>query len=140
MTEQTLEVSTDGKNFSTLTKPGNADRSYSYRPDNTSGAIYRLYAEFEDGSHYYSNIVAIKQPTNTYKPKLVNSLVTNDIITVTSPAVFDYSLFDLSGKVLNKGKLENGMNTINANGMISGMYLIRFTDGNQQWTEKLVKQ
>jgi hypothetical protein len=138
--EQILEVSTDGKNFSQLTQPGNTDRSYSYRPVNTKAALYRVYVEFGNGSHYYSNIVAIKQPNDIYKPKLVNSLVTNGIITVTSPAIFDYSLFDLNGKVLNKGKLANGMNTINADRMINGIYLIRFTDGGQQWTEKLVKQ
>jgi hypothetical protein len=140
ISEQILEISTDGKNFSQLTQLGNTDRSYSYRPTNTKGALYRVYAEFENGSHYYSNIVAIKQPNENYKPKLVNSLVTNGVITVTSPAIFDYSLFDLNGKVLNKGKLANGMNSINTNGMINGVYVIRFTDGGQQWSEKLVKQ
>jgi len=140
ISEQIVEVSTDGKNFSQLTQPANADRSYSYRPVNTKAALYRMYVEFEDGSHYYSNVVAIKQPNENYKPKLVNNLVTNGIITVTSPATFDYSLFDLNGKVLNKGIVADGMNTINANGMINGVYFIRFTDGGQQWTEKLVKQ
>ena len=32
------------------------------------------------------------------------------------------------------------MNTISAGSIINGMYLIRFYDGNAQWTEKLVKQ
>jgi hypothetical protein len=94
----------------------------------------------DNGGHYYSNIVAIRPATNNYKPKLLNTLVTSGVISVTSPSIFDYCLLDLSGKVLAKGKVENGMNSINANGMIPGMYLIRFTDGNQQWTEKLVKQ
>ncbi len=140
ISEQILEVSTDGKNSSQLTQPANDDRSYSYRPANTKAALYRMYVEFENGSHYYSNVVAIKQPNENYKPKLVNNLVTNGIITVTSPATFDYSLFDLNGKVLNKGIVAGGMNTINTNGMINGVYFIRFTDGGHQWTEKLVKQ
>jgi len=139
MTEQILEVSTDGKNFSQLIQPGNTDRSYTYRPS-TKAALYRMYVEFENGSHYYSNIVAIKQPNDNYKPKLLNNLVTNGVITVTSPAIFDYSVYDLNGKVLNKGKLADGMNSITTNGMINGVYVIRFTDGAQQWTEKLVKQ
>jgi len=139
-TEQILEVSTDGKNFSQLVQPANDDRSYTYRPGNPGAALYRLYAEFDNGSRYYSNIVAIKPPNDNYKPKVVNSLVTNEIITVTSPASFDYTLFDLNGKVLNKGKLSNGMNSIHTTGMINGIYLIRFTDKDQQWTEKLVKQ
>ena len=140
VTRQVLEISTDGKNFSQLTQPDNGARSYSYRPTGLSAALYRVYAELDNGGHYYSNIVAIRPSANTYKPKLLNSLVTNGIINVSSPSIFDYSLLDLSGKVLSKGKVENGMNTIDANGMIAGMYLIRFTDGDQQWTEKLVKQ
>lgn len=140
VTKQIIEVSTDGKNFSPLTQPDNADRSYSYRPTSISAALYRIYAELDNGGHYYSNIVAIRPATNNYKPKLLNTLVTSGVISVTSPSIFDYCLLDLSGKVLAKGKVENGMNSINANGMIPGMYLIRFTDGNQQWTEKLVKQ
>jgi hypothetical protein len=139
VTKQILEISVDGKNFSQLVQPDNADRSYTYWPV-TKAALYRVYAEFDNGSHYYSNIVAIRQPNNNYKPKLVNSLVTNDAITVTSPAIFDYTLFDLNGRVLTRGKVENGMNTITAGGLLRGMYLISFTDGEQQWTEKLVKQ
>ena len=140
LTEQILEVSTDGRNFSQLVQPANDDRSYTYRPAVSGAALYRVYAEFDNGSHYYSNIVAIKPSNDNDKPKLINSLVTNGTITVTSPASFDYALFDLNGKVLNKGKLSNGMNSINATGMINGLYLIRFSDGDQQWTEKLVKQ
>jgi hypothetical protein len=66
--------------------------------------------------------------------------VTNGTITITSPGNFDYYLADLNGRILNKGKLSTGMTTINANSMAHGMYIIRFTDGNEQWTEKLVKQ
>ena len=140
ITEQILEVSTDGRNFVPLFQPSNADRSYSYRPNNTATALYRLSVRFDNNSQYYSNIVTIKEATDNAKPKLVNNLVTNNVITVTSPGNFDYLLFDLNGKVLNMGKLYNGMNTINTARMTNGMYLIRFTDGEQQWIEKLVKQ
>ena len=43
--------------------------------------------------------------TGNYKPKLVNSLIVNGVISVTSPAVIDYALFDMNGKMLKKGKL-----------------------------------
>ncbi|HET9825821.1 MAG TPA: M57 family metalloprotease [Chitinophagaceae bacterium] len=121
VTKQIIQISTDGKNFSELTEPGNADRSYSYRPTNITAALYRIYAELDNGGHYYSNIVAIRPSVNNYKPKLLNTLVTNGVITVSSPSVFDYSLLDLSGQILARGKVENGMNSINANGMIAGM-------------------
>jgi len=139
LAQQILEVSADGRNFSQLAKPDNSERSYTYRVPNTSGALYRVYVEFENGSHYYSNIVAIKSSDN-FKPRIVNTLVTDGTISVTSPAAFDYSLIDLSGKILRKGKLSDGMNTINTAGIINGIYVIRFTNGAEQWTEKLVKQ
>jgi hypothetical protein len=140
ITEQILEVSTDGRNFAQLVQPLNTDRAYTYRPNNTATALYRLSVRFDNNSQYYSNIVTIKQATDNLKPKLVNTLVATNMITVTSPGIFDYLLFDLNGRVLNKGKLANGMNTINMGAVASGMYLIRFTDGDQQWTEKFVKQ
>ena len=87
-----------------------------------------------------NNIVTIRLPNDNAKPKLVNSLVTNGAITITSPGNFDYYLADLNGRILNKGKLSAGMTTVNANNMVNGMYIIRFTDGIDQWTEKLVKQ
>src|SRR5204863_9323345 len=113
--EQSLEVSTDGRNFAPLVQPANADRSYSYRASNPSSALYRLSVTFDNYAHYYSNTVTIKLPNDNAKPKLVNSLVTNGTITVTSPGNFDYWLADLNGRILNKGKLSTGMTTINAN-------------------------
>ena len=137
---QTLEASTDGKNFYPLVQPGNDVRSYVYMPEESGSILYRLHVRFDNNSNHYSNTIVIKEPGNNYKPKLVNSFVTNGIISVTSPSAFDYTLIDLNGKILSKGKLSNGMNTITADNMINGMYLIRFSDGDQQWTEKLVKQ
>jgi dual-action HEIGH metallo-peptidase len=140
LTKQVIEISSDGKNFSALTRPDNVDRSYTYRPTNTGAALYRIYAEFDNGGHYYSNVVAIKPSGTNYKPKVLNTLVSNGVITVSSPSLFDYSLLDLAGKVLARGKVESGMSSISASAMIPGMYLIRFTDGDEQYTEKLVKQ
>ncbi len=138
--EQTIEASTDGKNFFPLIQPANNLRSYTYIPTNGGSILYRVHVRFDNNSNHYSNTIVIKEPNNNYKPKLVNSFVTNGIISVTSPSTFDYTLIDLNGKILNRGKLSNGMNIIAANNMVSGMYLIRFSDGDQQWTEKLVKQ
>jgi len=137
---QDLEYSTDGTNFSSLVQPGVDSRSYSYMPENQGSIMYRLHVTFDNNSNHYSNTILIKQSENTFKPKLVNSLVTNGVISVTSPAIYDYALFDLSGKIMNRGKLSNGLTAINASGFINGTYIIRFNDSKQQWTEKLVKQ
>jgi hypothetical protein len=138
--EQVLEVSGDGKNFTPLIHPANSDRSYSYKPINFGNTIYRLHVTYDNNSNHYSNLVAIREADANYRPRLVNSLIANGVISVTSSSVFDYAILDMAGKMLMKGKLSNGINTISAGSMISGMYLIRFTDGHDQWTEKIVKQ
>ena len=141
ITNQLLEISHDGRNFVPLFQPLSSERSYSYKPINTATALYRLSVMFDNGSHYYSNVVAIKTPTDNTRPKLLNSLVTNGSLIISSPGNFDYYLIDLNGKILNKGKLATGMNAIDAHLFVSGMYFIRYTDGsNEQWIEKLVKQ
>ena len=138
--EQVLETSTDGRNFVPLARLSKTERSYSYRP-NTSGSIaYRLDVKFVNNAFHYSNIVTIKQPVDNARPKLISSFITTNAITVTSPGRFDYSILDMNGKLLKKGLLVTGMNTIAADKMISGIYLIHFSDGSAQWTEKLVKK
>jgi hypothetical protein len=138
--EQTLEVSTDGKMFRPLVRLVDTARSYSYAPTTSDNVFYRLHARFGNNSNHYSNLVAIKETDAYYRPRLINSLVANGIISVTSHSVFDYFICDMNGRILKKGRLSSGMNDISAGNMINGMYLIRFTDGNDQWTEKLVKQ
>jgi hypothetical protein len=49
-------------------------------------------------------------------------------------------LYDFNGKTLARGILAAGINTITANGMTGGMYMIRFSKDGQQWTEKIVRQ
>lgn len=138
--EQILEVSADGKNFTPLAEPVNAARSYSYRPINSSALIYRLHIKFDNNSNHYSNLVAIRHTDPGYKPAVVNNLVVNGVISITSPAAFDYAIFDMNGRMLKEGRLSKGLNTLPAGSMISAMYLISFSDGYDRWTEKLVKQ
>jgi hypothetical protein len=45
----------------------------------------------------------------------------------------------MNGKILGKGQLVNGTNTINAGNLLNGMYMIRFAGDNQQWTDKLIR-
>lgn len=140
VSQQVLESSIDGKNFSFLVQPVVDARSYSYTPAKPGSFLYRLHVMFNDNSDEHSNIVLIKQAAEKYRPKIVNSLVANGTLLVTSPAVFEYSLFDSNGKILRKGTLVNGTNSIDASWLVNGIYFIRYTAMGQDWTEKLVKQ
>jgi len=137
--EQILEISTDGRNFMPVTQPASNDRAFVYRPNVTSTAQYRLNVTFDNGKQYYSNVITIHTTGSMQRPQLVSNLIYNTI-QVNSPGNYSYSIYDLSGKSIGKGQLSNGLNTISAGNITSGMYLIRFANNNDQWTDKFIKQ
>ncbi|MEO7922682.1 MAG: T9SS type A sorting domain-containing protein [Chitinophagaceae bacterium] len=140
VTEQILEISTDGRNFSPVIQTGVNDRGYDYRPNISGVALYRLSVTFDNGRQYYSNVVTLRKTSANAGPKLVSNLVASNSFEVSSPGVYNYAVYDLSGKTLAQGKLVNGSNIITPSNMTSGMYVVRFTNGTGQWMEKLVKQ
>ena len=140
VTEQVLEVSTDGRNFSPVTNSAVAARSFIYKPYVTTTAFYRLKVTFDNGHLFYSNIVSLKQTGTVAKPKLVTNLINSNTIIVTSPSAYNYAIYDFNGKIVRKGLLTNGLNNIDASNIFNGMYLIRFTSDNGQWVDKLVRQ
>lgn len=137
--EQVLEMSSNGRTFSVVTQPTVNDRNYLYSPGISNAIQYRLKVTFDNGKTYYSNIVTLRNTGNDKRPKLLSNLV-NSSITVTSPGNFSYAVYDMSGKVAAKGLLVNGMNNISAASMSGGMYIIRFADETNQWTDKFVRQ
>ncbi len=139
ITNLTVEIATDGRTFSPLTQTANDARSFVYRPYVNTTAQYRLNVTFDDGRQYYSNIVTIRQNGSVVRPQLVGNMISSNTITVSSPGKYSYLLYDMNGRVITKGQLSSGINAINASGMISGMYMIRFADNEQQWTDKLVR-
>ena len=61
-------------------------------------------------------------------------------LTVNSPAGFAYAITDLSGRTIAKGQLSTGLNGISTGFLTSGLYLVRFVNNQQQYTEKFMKQ
>jgi hypothetical protein len=139
VTQQILEISSDGRTFQQLIQSANDARSYIYRPNNITSAQYRLSVTFSNGRQYYSNVVAIRQKGSA-RPQLTGTMIRSNTVVVSSPGNYEYTIMDMNGKLMSKGHLVNGINTINAAGMISGMYLIRFSDNEQQWTDKFINQ
>lgn len=138
--KQVLEVSTDSRNFVALTEPANSSRAFIYNPNISGPAQYRLNVTFDNGHQYYSNIVTLRKTGNAVKPRLISNLINNNSVEVLSPGVFIYSIHDFNGKTLANGKLINGSNNITTPGITGGMYIIRFTNGSEQWMDKFVKQ
>jgi hypothetical protein len=135
-----VEVSTDGRHFNRLVQTASGDRGYLYRPLANGPMQYRLNVTLNDGRQYYSNIISLRSNGATVRPQLVNNLVTDNTIKVNSPGKFTYKVYDLNGRTLTQGTLLSGINDINASGMINGMYMIRFANQEQQWTDRLIRQ
>ena len=138
--KQILEISTDGRNFTSLIESPATDRAYAYRPNTANTVQYRLNVTFDNGHQYYSNTVTLRKTGASPRPKLVSNLVNTSAVEVSSPGIYDYAICDFNGKTLIQGKLINGSNIIIAPGIAAGMYIIRFANGTEQWMDKFVRQ
>jgi len=137
---QVLEVSTDGSSFAPVTASGVAARNYSYKPYASGSLQYRLNVVFDNGRQYFSNIVTLRNTANTPKPRVIGNLIESNTISVVSPGSYDYMIYDLNGKTMTRGILVTGINTIVSNALKNGLYMIRFSNESQQWTEKIIRQ
>jgi len=141
--QQILEVSTDGRHFTTLNDAADLSlRHFTYRPTATGTIQYRLNVTFDNGRQYYSNIVTLKKTGSNPRPQLISNFITDSKIEVQSPGNYTYSIFDYSGKSIKQGNLVNGSNLIQTPGILSGsMYIIRFNDAASGiWVDKFIRQ
>jgi hypothetical protein len=88
---------------------------------------------------YYSNVIAIHQ-SKALKPQLVGNMIPGNSVTVNSPGNYYYQIIDQSGRMLSKGSVEQGYSSLSLGSINNGIYIIRFTDGEQQWSEKFIKR
>lgn len=135
---QVLEVSTDGRNFSPLIEPLNADRSYIYRPSDNRPLQYRLKVTLDNHKQYYSNTIVIRSGSLS-KPQLIGNVITGNSVNVSSPAIYNYQVIDLNGRIMHRGTITKGSSTVTTGNLSGGMYLIRFNNNDEQWTEKFLK-
>jgi len=138
--KQILEMSTDGVNFTSLVETNNDDRSFSYKPTAGTNIQYRMNVTFDNGRQYYSNVITLRSTGVIEKPNLMGNFITGNTILVSSPGNYEYAIYHFNGNMITKGRLTSGENNISASGLISGMYIIRFTNNEQHWMEKLVRQ
>jgi hypothetical protein len=137
--KQVIEVSTNGTSFTPLDEPNNSLRTYSYRPLDNRPLLYRMHVTLDNLKEYYSNVIAIRQGKSV-KPQLIGNTISGNTLTVNSPDIYQYQIIDQSGRLLAKGKIEKGYSSIGAGSINTGIYIIHFTDGEQQWSEKFIKR
>jgi hypothetical protein len=138
--KQVLEVSENGRYYTTVTEPNSLTREYSYSPSSNSTLQYRLKVLFENGKQLYSNNILVKANAGTAKPQLNSNLIHSSAIIVNSPSKYNYIIYDFSGRMLSRGIVNQGSTTINTAIVNSGTYIIHFSNSENTFVEKFVKQ
>jgi hypothetical protein len=110
----------------------------SYTPLSGKKVFYRIKGLTPDERAYYSNIIAL-QPGQGKPVQVVNTFI-KSMVAVNSTGQYNYQLLQENGQLLQSGKLQTGYNTITLQTGAKGLLLMRIFDGNQYWSEKLVRQ
>lgn len=137
---QALEVSSDGHSFRPVAAPASDVRTYSNPSVSSSILQYRLRVAFDNGREYYSNTIALRTRENTAKPQLYTNTVRTGSIMLSSPSAFSYAITDYSGRTVAKGMAAKGASSIAVANIANGSYLIVFSNGQDQYVEKFIKQ
>jgi len=136
---QEIEVSRDGINFTTMAEFDDQPGQYSYYPENSGTIYYRMKitsAIYEVG---YSNIIALKSIAKPSKQFKVPTLFV-ERIQVIADEDFQYAVFDLSGRMMAKGRGAAGTVYINMSNKPAGMYVIQMLTNTTKQTERIIKQ
>jgi len=72
-------------------------------------------------------------------PTLVNDYLTIEISSIME-SEFEYSIFDLNGKIVDRNKLYNQRNELNLSNFKSGMYFIQIFGNQSKERFKIIKQ
>lgn len=136
---QVIEVSSDGLRFQPLSNVTAGARSFSYSPAKTSLLYYRLNATFDNGRQYFSNVAALQSNAGSNKISLTSNVITASL-SVNSPSAGVYTIHDMSGRILAKGQLIQGLNNVSAGFLSSGMYILQVEINGEQKAEKFIKR
>jgi hypothetical protein len=137
----TVEMSADGRNFSSLQELSGNQRKFAYQSFEKGQVYYRLYVITASNLKYYSNTISLKEAQGGGNYKLLTNVVTaGNSITVNSKASYNWKLIDMNGRSFGSGTMNTGVNRINASKLSAGMYLLQVIDGTEMTTEKIIVQ
>ncbi|MCX6317259.1 MAG: T9SS type A sorting domain-containing protein [Bacteroidetes bacterium] len=102
--------------------------------------FFRLRVSLSDGKTYYSNITSYQHTGNQAKPYTLRYAPGSKDITVIHTSVkASYQLLDFSGRLISKGNLNNGVNTIPAWQLVQGMYIVQLNCDGKLYSEKILR-
>jgi hypothetical protein len=136
---QIVEAAEDGVHFTSVhVSTTSAVRTFMYTPRSSGAVTYRLKVLFDNGSEYYSNSIVINNTDENMAPKLLTSLV-QDNMTLLAPARYDYTLYNAGGSLVRKGVLVKGTNVVSTGHLSHGVYYLQLTSGSGIYNLRFVK-
>jgi hypothetical protein len=136
--KQTVEASTGGKPFEEIGYPSESARSFAHLIAQDGNVYYRIKTLMSNGREYYSNIISLRSAGDG-NPKLQTNMISQKL-TVSSPAGYDYQVTDMNGRIFQRGRVVKGLNILEASNYSKGIYFIVFNNGEQQYSEKFIRQ
>ncbi|MCB9256007.1 MAG: choice-of-anchor D domain-containing protein [Chitinophagales bacterium] len=143
-----LERSSDGLNFITISEVdgagnyvGRLDYKYIDQEALQGLSYYRLKQTDHDGSFAYSEIRSINNSSTT-SGVAVYPVPFKDYfsITIEQNEVAEFSIFDVSGKLVHQGKVDSENRSIDMRSFSSGLYLLRLELLSGSESFKLIKE
>ncbi len=138
--ESTIEYSLDGKRFNPLQNISPTTDHFNYRPFVSGSIFYRIkLVTLMDNEEYYSNIIQLKSLL-TKKITLFSNQVHSFLQLTITNGNFSYHILDETGRLLQKGRLTQGLNNVIINSNKSGILLLKVFNQQEQSVFRLIKQ
>lgn len=134
-----IEISTDGRNFKSLTDVSTAAKKFTYDPFIKANIFYRLKVTSITDENTYSNVIVLKSNIQSSKAFTISTLVHDEILVDASKS-YSYMLADASGRVIVKGSNSAGLQRININNHPNGIYIMQIISQNERVTERIIRQ
>jgi hypothetical protein len=131
-----VEYSLDGSRYYAADSIPLFTTSFAYRAPSSQLMYYRVKVKMNDETEAYSNTITLATDARV---TLKSTLVTNTA-ELNSDGVYAYQLLDISGRMLAKGNVTAGSNSIPLNAAHKGLVLLKVFDASQQFQFRLIQQ
>lgn len=135
-----IESSKDGIHFNFLAKLAADARAFSWTPQDINATHYRVRLIIaSDERAYYSNIIVLRKSISANSIDVISHVIT-DNIQINVEKNFAFQLFDETGRLLQRGNLQQGSNQIPVSSIKKGILFLRLQYNAESYTEKFIKR
>jgi hypothetical protein len=133
-----IQYSYNGADFSTLQQVDHRNGNYAWRPFSSGNTYYRMRAWLRDGSYKTSNIISLQTGRGAAGVQLLSSKA-SDVLLVGSKENYRYEIYDMGGRLIQKGLLNTGVNRVTVDQQQPGIYIFKAFNESSAITERFIK-